>query len=157
MTHWRILVYCRSRSLGLAGRLWMDMRLFVLETLWTIFAARFFSRAKLMRCLLILPLFAASWLPMNASAPVSWQAKVEHELPLLGHRNWIVIVDSAYPWQQSLGIETVETGTDQVTVLQVVLQAIQRSSHVRPVVFMDTELPFVTDRRRRARLDIASG
>jgi RbsD / FucU transport protein family len=66
-------------------------------------------------------------------------------LPLLGHRNWIVIVDSAYPLQTSPGIETVETGADQLTVVREVLQSIARSRQVRPVVFMDAELPFVTE------------
>lgn len=99
-----------------------------------------------MKSILTLSLVALLWFPVNAAGPVAWQTKVQRELPLLGHRNWILIVDSAYPWQESPGIETVETGADQVTVVRAVLQAIQRSSNVRPVVFMDAELPFVTDR-----------
>jgi hypothetical protein len=90
-------------------------------------------------------LFMISWLPAHAATPVPWQAKVQNELPLLGHRNWIVIVDSAYPLQISPGIETVETGTDQLTVVRQVLHAIAQSKHVRPVVFMDAELPFLTE------------
>lgn len=31
----------------------------------------------------------------------AWQSKVTEILPLLGHRNWILIVDSAYPLQTS--------------------------------------------------------
>ena len=98
-----------------------------------------------MKFLLAVPLLLASWLPMNAASPTAWQSKVQQELPLLGDRNWIVIVDSAYPWQTSPGIQTVETGTDQITVLRDVLNAIYHSKHVRPVVFMDAELPFVTE------------
>ena len=97
--------------------------------------------------LLALPLLLILWLPKNAAGQDAWQAKVQQELPLLGHRNWIVIVDSAYPWQTSSGIETVETGTDQITVVRDVLGAISRSRQVRPVVFMDAELPFVTERQ----------
>jgi len=84
---------------------------------------------------------------MNAANSLPWQARVQQELPLLGHRNWIVIVDSAYPLQSSPGIETVETGTDQLTVVRDVLQSIAHSPHVRPVVFMDAELPFVTEQQ----------
>ena len=98
-----------------------------------------------MKFLPALLLFAVSWVPMNAATPAPWRAKVQQELPLLGHRNWIVIVDSAYPLQTSPGIETVETGTDQLTVVRVVLQSIVHSRQVRPVVFMDAELPFVTE------------
>jgi hypothetical protein len=74
-----------------------------------------------------------------------WQAKLHQELPLLGHRNWILIVDSAYPLQNSSGIETIETGASQEEVLRDVLDAVDRSIHVRPVVYTDAELPFVPD------------
>jgi hypothetical protein len=100
-----------------------------------------------MKFLLALSLVVVSWMPMNAANPIPWQMKVQQELPLLGHRNWIVIVDSAYPLQTSPGIETVETGTDQLTVVREVLQAIAHSRHVRPVIFMDAELPFVTEKQ----------
>ncbi len=98
-----------------------------------------------MKVLLTLSLFMVSWLPMNAAMPTAWQTKVQRELPLLGHRNWIVIVDSAYPRQTSPGIETIETGADQTTVVRDVLDALAHSRHVRPVVFMDVELPFVIE------------
>ncbi|HEX3660449.1 MAG TPA: RbsD/FucU domain-containing protein [Acidobacteriaceae bacterium] len=78
--------------------------------------------------------------------PAAWQAKLSQALPLLGHRNWILVVDSAYPLQNSPGIETIETGASQPEVLQAVLRAIGHSIHVRPVVFMDAELPFVPER-----------
>ncbi|MGC1870348.1 MAG: RbsD/FucU domain-containing protein [Acidobacteriaceae bacterium] len=100
-----------------------------------------------MKFLLALSLVVFSWMPMNAANPISWQTKVQRELPLLGHRNWIVIVDSAYPLQTSPGIETVETGTNQLTVVREVLHSIAASRHVRPVVFMDAELPFVTEQQ----------
>jgi hypothetical protein len=100
-----------------------------------------------MKFLLALSLLVFSWTPMNAANSISWQTKVQQELPLLGHRNWIVIVDSAYPLQTSPGIETVETGTDQLTVVRDVLRSIAHSPHVRPVVFMDVELPFVSERQ----------
>lgn len=76
---------------------------------------------------------------------VGWQARVSHELPLMGHRNWILIVDSAYPLQSAPGVETVSTGADGVEVLKYVLGAIRGSIHVRPDIFMDAELPFVQE------------
>lgn len=98
-----------------------------------------------MKFLLALFLLGVSSVPMNAANPVPWQTKVQQELPLLGHRNWIVIVDSAYPLQTSPGIETVETGNDQLTVVREVLKSIAHARQVRPVVFMDAELPFVRE------------
>jgi len=75
-----------------------------------------------------------------------WQTKLAQVLPLLGHRNWIMIVDSAYPLQSSAGVETIETNTDQMQVIRQVLGAIDSSIHVRPIVYMDAELPFVTEK-----------
>ena len=66
-------------------------------------------------------------------------------MPLLGHRNWILIVDSAYPLQSSPGVETIETNASHLDVLRYVLGAINRSIHVRPLIYMDAELPFVPD------------
>jgi hypothetical protein len=66
-------------------------------------------------------------------------------MPLLGHRNWILIVDSAYPLETSRGIETVETNTDQLTVVRSVLESVNSSRHVRPIITLDSELAFVPD------------
>jgi hypothetical protein len=74
-----------------------------------------------------------------------WRAKIKQELPLLGHRNWILIVDSAYPLQTSPGVETIETGATLPEVTQEVLRDLNGSIHVRPIVYMDSELPYLTD------------
>ncbi len=66
-------------------------------------------------------------------------------MPLLGHRNWILVVDSAYPLQASAGIETIETNETQLEVVRYVLDEVNNSIHVRPVISMDAELPFVPD------------
>jgi hypothetical protein len=79
------------------------------------------------------------------SAPTPWKERVDQSMPLLGHRNWILIVDSAYPLQSSAGVETIETDTDQLEVVRYVLGSINHSIHVRPVITMDAELPFVRD------------
>jgi L-fucose mutarotase/ribose pyranase (RbsD/FucU family) len=91
--------------------------------------------------LLTLALLAVS-LPACAA---DWVAKVRDTIPLMGHRNWILIVDSAYPLQTAPGIETIETDASQLEVVRGVLAAIDHSAHVRPTVFMDAELPFVAE------------
>lgn len=82
---------------------------------------------------------------LAVQAQTGWKQKLANELPLMGHRNWIVIVDSAYPLQSPAGVETIETGADQLAVLDFVLNAIQQSRHVRPLVHTDAELPFVPE------------
>jgi hypothetical protein len=90
--------------------------------------------------------FAAPAL-LSAQTPVSpdWKARVNESMPLLGHRNWILIVDSAYPLQSSPGIETIETHASHLDVLRDVLGAVNNSIHVRPLITMDSELPYVPD------------
>jgi hypothetical protein len=79
------------------------------------------------------------------NAPAAWKAKVADAMPLLGHRNWILVVDSAYPLQSSPGVETIETKDKQIDVVQFVLKTVNASIHVRPDIYMDAELPFVPD------------
>jgi len=79
------------------------------------------------------------------ATPPDWKAKVAENLPLMGHRNWILIVDSAYPLQTSPGVETVETNASQLDVVRYVLDSIGSSIHVSPLIYMDSELPFVSE------------
>jgi L-fucose mutarotase/ribose pyranase (RbsD/FucU family) len=74
----------------------------------------------------------------NHAAP--WELSLQRLLPLWGHRNWIVVADSAYPAQSNPGIETILTEADHLHVLQAVLAAIDNSRHVRAGVYLDAEL-----------------
>ena len=75
----------------------------------------------------------------------TWITRLNQELPLLGHRNWIAVVDSAYPLQTSEGIETLETDSEQLEVVRRVLGKVAQATHVRPVIFTDAELKSVPD------------
>ena len=82
---------------------------------------------------------------LPAASAQSWQSHLKDELQVMGHRNWILVVDSAYPAQVGAGIETIETNSDQLEVVRTVLANMKNSIHVRPVIFMDAELPFVPE------------
>jgi hypothetical protein len=100
-----------------------------------------------MRAILAAWLLMASSLVAIAQQPsAEWQTRLAQVLPLLGHRNWVMIVDSAYPLQSSTGVETIETNTDQMEVIRQVLSTIDKSIHVRPIVYMDAELPYVLEK-----------
>jgi len=66
-------------------------------------------------------------------------------LPLFGHRNWIVVADSAYPAQSKPGIETMVAGGDQIEVVRKVRDAIAACAHVGANVYADKELAFVDE------------
>jgi len=84
---------------------------------------------------------------VTTSAATDWEKKLATLLPLFGHRNWIVVADSAYPAQSRPGIETVVAGADQIHVVRTVIDAIAASKHVRANVYLDSELEFVGDSR----------
>ncbi len=77
--------------------------------------------------------------------PPSWRAEVKAKLPAFGHRNWIVVADSAYPSQSREGITTIATGQGQIETLKDVLQLIRECKHVKPIVYEDKELEFVAE------------
>ncbi len=87
----------------------------------------------------------ASSAPRTAQPASGWRERLARELPLMGHRNWIVIADAAYPAQCRPGIETIDTGTDQIRVVQTVLDMLDRSQHVRPIIHLDLELMHVSE------------
>ncbi len=74
-----------------------------------------------------------------------WRQVLQEHLPLLGHRNWIVVADSAYPAHSRDGIETIVSNADQVDVLREVFGAVVASRHLRPMVHTDQELALVEE------------
>ena len=79
------------------------------------------------------------------TANTGWQQQVDKKLPLLGHRNWILIVDKAFPEQAASGIEYVYTNQPLASVLQQVLAKLDSSGHVKPIIYQDKELGFVKE------------
>jgi hypothetical protein len=77
--------------------------------------------------------------------PADWKAVVESRLPVFGHRNWIVVADSAFPEYATPGIETIVADADLPTVLKFVVGAVSSSGHVRATVFLDKELQFINE------------
>src|ERR1017187_7385010 len=82
---------------------------------------------------------------MTGSLTSDWKTQRSAILPLFGHRNWIVVADSAYPAQSKPGVETIVSGADQLHVVQHVLDAIAACSHIRANVYADRELGFVSE------------
>jgi RbsD/FucU transport protein family protein len=82
----------------------------------------------------------------SSQSRANWGQIVADRLPLYGHRNWIVVADSAYPAQSHPAIETICAGADQLVVLERVLAALRGSPHVKPIIHADRELTFVTEK-----------
>jgi len=75
-----------------------------------------------------------------------WQAELAKQLPALGHRNWILIADSAYPAQSRPAISTIVTEADHLEVVEAVLKAVDGAPHVRGNFYLDAELEYLTEK-----------
>jgi len=76
---------------------------------------------------------------------MQWRSEFQRMLPLMGHRNWILVVDKAYPWQSGQGITTLYTGQPLVKTLEEVMTALKASTHAMPVVYTDKEMAFMSE------------
>ena len=74
----------------------------------------------------------------------TWQEELRKQLPLLGHRNWILVVDKAFPVQTAPGMDYIYADENLLPVLEHVLEQLKGSTHVKPVVFRDQELGHIT-------------
>jgi hypothetical protein len=96
--------------------------------------------------LLLLPLACAGVPgPNRTGDPPAWREVLAARLPRLGHRNWIVVADAAFPDPCAPGIEVVWTGADHLTVVREVLAAVDRAPHLRARVRLDMELAHVPE------------
>lgn len=75
----------------------------------------------------------------------NWQTALQEKLPLLGHRNWIVITDMAYPLQAKEGITTLYASEPYTEVLGTVKKMLDNSSHVYAHTYQDKELSFLEE------------
>jgi hypothetical protein len=82
---------------------------------------------------------------LSAAESDSWQQVLEEDLNLLGHRNWILVVDKAFPEQSSAGMKYLYVEQDLLPTLEYVLERVDSSTHVKPVIYQDLELSYITE------------
>ncbi len=73
-----------------------------------------------------------------------WRSEFERVLPLLGHRNWILVVDKAFPLQSAAGMSYINSEEPIEDVLKYVLKSIDAESHIKPTIYIDKELQCLT-------------
>jgi D-ribose pyranose/furanose isomerase RbsD len=101
--------------------------------------------------LILLAGFATSCITTSQSSDTEkeepWQAMLDEELPLLGHRNWILVVDKSFPEQSSAGMKYFYVDQGLLPTLKQVLETVEASTHVRPVIYRDRELSYITEQQ----------
>lgn len=78
------------------------------------------------------------------SAP-AWNEQLTALMPRLGHRNWIVITDMAYPLQSGDGIVTLFADEPYEQVLSKVKKSIDEAPHVFAHIWRDAELAYIPE------------
>ncbi|WP_181390469.1 RbsD/FucU domain-containing protein [Sphingobacterium athyrii] len=74
-----------------------------------------------------------------------WEEVLSQKMPLLGHRNWILIVDKAYPAPAGANILVLNSEKQMSEVLDRILQLLSLQKHVRPVFYLDKEIDYLDD------------
>lgn len=85
----------------------------------------------------------------TAGIDLNWKEQFNQKLPMLGHRNWILVVDKAFPEQNAPGMEYIYANEDLLPVLKQVLAQVNSSSHVKPIIYQDKELGFITENQAK--------
>ena len=104
---------------------------------------------KLKTLLLILStatiMFSCQTKPQTNPETNTWDSQLAETLPYLGHRNWIVITDMAYPLQSGSGITTLYANEPYIDVLKKVKQMVDEAPHIFAHVYHDKELELLTE------------
>lgn len=79
------------------------------------------------------------------SAEQHWTESLAEQLPLYGHRNWVLVVDKAFPKQASTGITYIDSGEELPDALAQVLAQINDANHIKPIVYRDAELSHIDE------------
>jgi L-fucose mutarotase/ribose pyranase (RbsD/FucU family) len=69
-----------------------------------------------------------------------WKGSVNQQVNQLGYRNWIVISEASFPAHSRSGTRQVIADAEVPTVVDYVLNAIERTQHVRPQVYLTREM-----------------
>ncbi|WP_276168387.1 RbsD/FucU domain-containing protein [Zobellia alginiliquefaciens] len=75
----------------------------------------------------------------------TWEDVLQGQIKFLGHRNWIVVVDEAYPLQSSPGITMVRSTSGHVQTLETVKKVLDRQGHIKPIVYLDKEIDYIDE------------
>jgi hypothetical protein len=79
----------------------------------------------------------------------NWEEILKDRLRVYGHRNWLVIADSAYPAQSRPAIETIVSDEEQTKVLERTCAILGECKHIKPNIYTDRELSFVDEKDAR--------
>ncbi|MCC5931031.1 MAG: hypothetical protein JJU28_17425 [Cyclobacteriaceae bacterium] len=87
----------------------------------------------------------ASCRPVAEKAGETWKDQLETKLKAYGHRNWVLIVDSAFPAQNAAGIDMIVADVSLPEALRFVLHEVDAQKHIQALIYTDAELEYVPE------------
>jgi len=69
-----------------------------------------------------------------------WVGSIRNELGYLGARNWVVIAEAAFPVHSRRGLKVIQVDEDIPEVLKGLEEVIEEKHHVKPRVYVTTEI-----------------
>lgn len=110
-----------------------------------------FEKISYLLGIVVIVLFGCNASKDNVDKPTTnqqnWKSEFNKKLPLLGHRNWVLVVDKAFPEQNAVGIEYINADEKLLPTLEYVLGEINKSSHIKPIIYQDKELNYITEQQ----------
>ncbi|MGC4013544.1 MAG: hypothetical protein QM755_03345 [Luteolibacter sp.] len=98
---------------------------------------------SVMKAFLLATLLACSTPLLHAA---DWKQEVTAQTHLLGHRNMIIVADSAYPIQTGSGIKVIATDAPHQEVVAFVAKSIAASPGIRAKIALDREFRYVPEK-----------
>ncbi len=95
--------------------------------------------------LFLTTLLSSCYRPQPQEYPETWEEHLNNKMFYLGHRNWIVVADMAYPLQSGPGITTLFAREPYPAVLSRVKKMIDEAPHVFAHVYNDKELSYISE------------
>ena len=94
---------------------------------------------------LVFMLCSCTMKQQSSVVPQPWNDRLADMMPYLGHRNWIVIADMAYPLQSGNGVVTLWADEPYEKVLKTVKDLVDDAPHVFAHIYRDRELSFIPE------------
>lgn len=69
-----------------------------------------------------------------------WKASVNHQTSQLGYRNWIVVAEASFPAHSRPGVNHVNADAEIPEVVDYVLNALEKTQHVKPNIYLPREM-----------------
>ena len=69
-----------------------------------------------------------------------WKASADDQVNQLGYRNWIVVAEASFPAHSRSGVRQITADAEVPEVVDYVLNALERTQHVRPRIYLTREL-----------------